>query len=73
MYHSRIKLEANAICPFYKCEFKRTITCEGVEDGIENVMRFSCEDRKIEYATANCMQYPNCCRLAKELEDKYEG
>lgn len=71
MYHSSVKLEANAVCPFYKCEFKRTITCEGVEQGIENVMRFENEELKVEYAKRYCMQYPNCCKLAAQLEKNY--
>jgi hypothetical protein len=56
---------ANIKCPFFRTETEKSITCEGCQEGIVNVMRFSEVDQKKEYLKKNCNNFPNDCPVFK--------
>ena len=66
---------ANTICPFYIKEAKKSITCEGLIDGVDCLMRFTDEGAKIAFQAENCERgdYFARCPQAVALEEKYEG
>ena len=72
MYQSRNFLEANAKCPFYICEFKKTVTCEGFADGIESTLTsFESEEKKSDFVRGYCMSCYKNCKVYKSIMDKY--
>lgn len=62
---------ADIECPFFLTETGKTISCEGVEDGTKNLMRFESSEDKVAYIEEHCCHYPNECKLRKILEEKY--
>ena len=65
---------AKAFCPFYLKESKKSITCEGLIDGVDSLMRFRDETAKKNYQENHCNseRYYLRCRHAKALHEKYE-
>ena len=65
------KVSDNVRCPFYKCEERQAIYCEGVEEGTALHLGFSIPARLNDYKTRFCENdYPKC-RIARMLDEKY--
>lgn len=74
MYQSKNWMEAYTKCPFYICEYKRSITCEGFEDGMEsNMNKFKTEEEKSNFVKQYCcsMNYEKC-KLCRMIMEKYK-
>jgi hypothetical protein len=59
-------------CPFFRSETETTISCEGAEIGIRNVMHFKGKEEKIDYIKRFCLKYPNNCHIRNAAEEKYK-
>lgn len=66
-------MDVNAQCPFYVSEFKKSVTCEGIEDGVETVLRFREAKIKTRFVSRYCNnpKYEDC-PYAKAAAQKYE-
>ena len=71
MYTGRLNTIVNAQCPYYQSEFRKSITCEYV-DNASATIRFESEDEKDAYIRSNCLRYPNWCPLSIGM-DEQEG
>lgn len=60
-----------AKCPFYRTEYRKSITCEGIPDGTVTMTKFDSEELKNEYLKCNCFNWPNNCYLVKAMKGKY--
>lgn len=59
-------------CPFYLRDSKCKITCQGVADGNEIIMKFSAaQDFEIQMGTFCCDKYRNC-EVYRMLRQLYE-
>jgi hypothetical protein len=47
------------------------ISCEGVEKGIRNTMKFESKGAKLDYIERFCLKYPNNCYICEAAERKY--
>lgn len=72
MYQSRYQPVFNAVCPYYKCEYALSITCEDDVDGDKEGKRFATEQEKNEHILKCCMCYPNDCKISQKFDKKYE-
>lgn len=75
MYVSKDLLEVYAKCPFYICEFKRSVTCEGYVEGMESSLnKFKTETEKSVFVKQYCTtdNYKEC-KLCKMIMQKYGG
>lgn len=74
MYQSKNWLEAYAKCPFYCCEYKRSVTCEGYDKGMESILnKFKTEEEKTAFVRKYCTRHNyKECKLYKMIEAKYE-
>ena len=63
------------ICPFYIREARKSITCEGLIDGTDGMMRFDDEAAKQRYQEEHCecADYFSRCRVAEALHKRYES
>lgn len=63
------------VCPFYIKEALKSITCEGLTAGTDNMTRFMSSEDKLCYQEQHCEMYDseNHCPLAAALMRKYEG
>lgn len=69
MYCGKKSLCKNAKCPYFKSEFKKTITCEETEFRIN----FDTEKEKDTYAEQHCMKgFPYDCPIYAGLSIRYE-
>ncbi len=59
-------------CPYYEREAEYSITCEGIIEGTENVVRFKSKHEKESYQEDNCFSYPNKCPVSCMLDKKYQ-
>ena len=74
MYQSKNWLESYAKCPFYLCEYKRSVTCEGFDRGMEsNLNKFKTEGQKSEFVQKYCVCDYKECKLYQMIMAKYEG
>lgn len=73
MYQSKNWLEAYAVCPFYICEYKKSVTCEGYEKGIvSSLTKFESEEDKSEFVHKFCLTHEyKKCKLFKTIMEKY--
>lgn len=63
--------DKNVQCPFYVCESKRVITCEGIQKGTcLNVSFLNSLDKKA-YKKIQCTKINCSCRISRMLELKY--
>lgn len=74
---SNTKLNADAICPFYKNDINSgsnpSITCEGVY-GTSNRIIFENKDEKTNHTEMFCTNFEGCknCEIYKLVNSKYE-
>jgi hypothetical protein len=69
MYAGKNVLCTNAKCPFFKSEYKTTITCEETEFRIQ----FDNEAAKDRYAEQHCMkEFPYECPIYAGIKVRYE-
>jgi hypothetical protein len=73
---SNSKLNADAVCPFYKHDITTglpSITCEGVY-GIGNKIIFENKDEKSNHTEKFCTDINGCknCEIYKLVNSKYE-
>lgn len=72
-----INISACVVCPYYitssdsRGDYR--ITCEGIEYSKYNTIRFSNKDEKEVYMATRCSFYPNGCKIAKLVEEKYKS
>lgn len=62
---------ADIMCPFFSSETEMAISCEGVEKGIRNTMKFESKGAKLDYIERFCLKYPNNCHISEAAERKY--
>lgn len=67
------RLSANVICPYYLRESERSITCEGLREGMVIKSLFGSEQEKSEYQRDMCVhyEYHRRCPLAGAILKKY--
>lgn len=64
-------IDALVFCPFYLCESKLSITCEGII-GAKTVTQFKCERDKKEHENNFCCAKHCCgCLLYSAIMDNY--
>jgi hypothetical protein len=69
MYEGKNSLCKNAKCPFFKSEYRKTITCEETEFKI----LFDNEKEKDRYAEKYCMrEFPYECPIYAGIRIRYE-
>ena len=70
------KVSSNIMCPFYKCEERQVLYCEGLYSGTSIHLGFSYPAALSEYRDTYCRENYNECRIAKMLfamwEDKLD-
>ena len=66
------KLSNNVICPFYLCEERQVVYCEGVEDGTSIHLGFNRPPALKEYKKQFCETQYCKCRIAQMLNKKWE-
>lgn len=71
MYTGKKNAVVNAKCPYFKSEGKRNITCEGIYDNEEVMIKFETEKGKDEHIEVFCKKYPNGCKYFKRIEEEY--
>lgn len=66
-------MDVNAQCPFFVSEFKKSVTCEGIEEGMETVLRFREVRIKNKFVARYCnnANYEEC-PYARAAAEKYE-
>lgn len=66
---------ANCICPFYLGETGKSISCEGMIDGVRARNVFPTEEAKSSYMQTRCQThaYARRCWHAAALVEKEEG
>lgn len=69
------RLSANVICPYYIRESERSVTCEGLREGMVVKSVFCSEQQKSDYQREMCVHYDyaELCPLARALFFKYSG
>ena len=57
-----------SVCPYFITEGVYTITCDGILDGTQNLIRFVSQDERLNYIRENCatFNYGNC-PIAKNI------
>lgn len=63
-------IDALILCPFYKSESTKSITCEGVI-GCDCVNRFDTISEKIIHERTYCTDLYDQCRLHTSISQKY--
>lgn len=71
MYRGKYNPEVNAKCPYFVKEAQKSVTCEGLISGSNTMIRFKDEDSKDRHIRNKCLNYPNCCQLARSLDKRY--
>ena len=66
------KTSISVICPFYKCEERQVIYCEGLSDGTAIHLAFAYPPKLKEYKASYCEDCFDECRIAKMLTQKWE-
>ena len=65
-------MDAYVKCPYFCCNDKRKIVCEGITDGCKTVLSFSSGNKKRQHRSIFCeSKYANC-EIYRMLEKKYE-
>lgn len=65
-------INVEAICPFFLCESKKSITCEGIITE-SMVSRFDTEEEKQFHEKTYCTKYDfESCEICKALGKKYD-
>ncbi len=72
MYCGKENPAVTAKCPYFKSEFTRTITCDGIGCAESITTKFSNEKDKDIHIKAFCQKYPNTCEIAKVLDEQEE-
>ena len=60
------------ICPYFKCEEKHTIFCEGVEENSAIHLAFSTPQLRKDYQARFCKNCWKRCLVADGLNRKYD-
>ena len=70
--HMKHRMSNNVVCPYYRCEERQMIYCEGVmpETGIN--LTFARPEMKKEYKLRYCEAKYGDCLIAQTLEYKWE-
>lgn len=64
---------SNTKCPYYIRESAYSISCEGLEKGTVNVIKFPSEDKKIRFQKRCCYHIGRPCIAAQLLNERYIG
>lgn len=63
---------ARVLCPYYRREMKRSLSCEGFILGTQNQICFSEERKKWKWRRYYCEKHYRLCPLEYMLDRKYE-
>lgn len=72
MYAGKENAVITAVCPYFRSEYKRTLTCDGIGNADSTTTKFLTEEDKNIHIRAFCQKYPNTCELAKVLDEMEE-
>lgn len=59
-------------CPYYKCEDKQMVYCEGVEENSAIHVAFSTPQQRKDYEGEFCKKCWEHCMIADALNKKYD-
>lgn len=65
-------ISSRVCCPYYKCETRTMLFCEGVQQGTTLHLAFADPSRTKEYRAKYCDTNYNGCRIARMLNQKYD-
>lgn len=60
-------------CPYYIREALYSISCEGIIDGTDLMVRFATIEMRKEHQENFCYYYPNGCPVCLANDEKYEN
>ena len=63
---------ANVVCPYYRCEERQKIFCEGVERYTAIHLAFASPPQLKDYKSRFCEREYGGCRIADMLERKWD-
>ena len=72
MYCGKENAAVTAMCPYFKSEFRKSITCDGIGCAESITTKFNKEEDKDIHIKIFCKKYPNTCEIAKILDDQEE-
>lgn len=72
MYTGNENSIVTAKCPYFRCEFVKTISCEGIGNAVTTTLKFKDEEDKDIHICAFCKKYPNTCEIAKVLDEQWQ-
>lgn len=61
------------ICPFYKCQSKQVIYCEGPDESSAIHVAFATQQSLKSYAERYCRKYWGGCLIADAQNRRYNG
>lgn len=61
----------NVLCPFYREQLTKSITCDGLITDTTSQSVFKTHDAKVEFMAMVCCRNFRACELAQALRDKY--
>lgn len=57
-----------SVCPYFITEGVYTITCDGILDGTQNLVRFETQEQRLAYIRENCSTFNyGQCPIAKNI------
>lgn len=65
-------VNAYVLCPYYKCDERQMIYCEGIEENSAIHMAFSTPQQRKEYENQYCKQCWAGCMIAGALNRKHD-
>lgn len=66
------RMSNNVICPYYRCEERQVIYCEGVEPNTAIHLAFAIPPQLKDYKKAYCEKAYNYCLIADMLNRKWD-
>ncbi|MGM9548254.1 MAG: hypothetical protein ACI3V5_00200 [Faecousia sp.] len=66
------RVDAIVKCPYYKCEERQLLFCEGVQEGTALHLAFSTPDGLAEYKNRFCKGRYCGCSIVGMLDRKYD-
>lgn len=72
MYKCYTKHDMNVKCPYFKRESRLQIACEGISTADAVALKFETQEQKKEYMERECYRFPNECKIAAVVEEKYK-
>lgn len=70
MYTGNENSIVTAQCPYFRSEYVRTITCDGIGNADSTTLRFRNEKDKDIQICAFCKKYPNTCEISRVLDEQ---